>query len=177
MKNSQFSLLRSKTLLLNFQFNKGFTMLELLISIAVLGVIASVVILAINPNHQIGKARDSRRKTDVASLAKVVEEYYVENFRTLPATGTYVSNDSLIADPSDANGNGWIPQILTNQTKVLPIDPLNDATHFYRYCADTATFSLNYEIDAFLEADTNLMSSDGGDDPNRYEIGTLKTQC
>lgn len=55
---------------------KGFTLIELLIVIAVLGILAVAVLSAINPVEQLKKARDARRKSDVAELLNAYERYY-----------------------------------------------------------------------------------------------------
>lgn len=47
---------------------KGFTLIELLIVIAILGVLAAAVLVAINPGQRIAAARNSRVKADLVAL-------------------------------------------------------------------------------------------------------------
>lgn len=54
----------------------GFTLVELLIVIALLGVIALVVIAAINPIEQANRARDTRFKSDGAQLISAIDRYF-----------------------------------------------------------------------------------------------------
>lgn len=51
--------------------SKGFTLIELLIVIAILGVLAAVVLVAINPGQRIAAARNSRVRSDLASMGSV----------------------------------------------------------------------------------------------------------
>ncbi len=63
-----------------FKFaKKGFTLIELLVVIAVLGILASVVLVAINPSERIKEANDSGVKNDVGQVATAVESYYTTN--------------------------------------------------------------------------------------------------
>ncbi len=55
---------------------KGFTFIELLIVIAVLGILAVAVLSAINPVEQLRKARDAGRKSDSAELLNAYERYF-----------------------------------------------------------------------------------------------------
>lgn len=55
---------------------KGFTLIEMLIVIAVIGVLAVAVLSAINPIEQMRKARDTRRRSNAAELLNAVERYY-----------------------------------------------------------------------------------------------------
>ncbi len=51
-------------------------MVELLIVIALLGVIAVIVIAAINPIEQANRARDTRLRADGAQLISAIDRYY-----------------------------------------------------------------------------------------------------
>jgi prepilin-type N-terminal cleavage/methylation domain-containing protein len=56
------------------QNQKGFTLIELLVVIAIIGLLASVVLLALNSARQ--KSRDAKRLADVRQLASALELYY-----------------------------------------------------------------------------------------------------
>lgn len=59
-----------------FKSTTGFTLIELLIVIAVLGVLAAVVLVAIDPLEQFAKGRDAGRKTSVSTLGRSVQALY-----------------------------------------------------------------------------------------------------
>lgn len=73
----------------------GFTLVELLIVIVVIGILAAITLVAYNGVQQ--KARDSARKSDVAAIAKLYKLYNVEH--------APISNGSGCG--SSGNGNGW----------------------------------------------------------------------
>src|SRR3989339_447380 len=58
---------------------KGFTLIELLVVIAVLGILASVVLVAINPGERINEANDAGKKSDVGQVATALESYFTNN--------------------------------------------------------------------------------------------------
>jgi len=55
---------------------RGFTMIELLIVIAVLGVLAVAVLSAINPIEQINRGRDTGSRSDAEQLLSAFDRYY-----------------------------------------------------------------------------------------------------
>jgi len=57
--------------------SKGFTIVELLIVIVVIGILATLVIVTFTGIQQ--KARDSKRKTDVGAVQAALESYYSSN--------------------------------------------------------------------------------------------------
>ena len=54
----------------------SFTLLELTIVIALLALLAAATLWLLNPWQQIAKAQDARRKHDLDTLRKVLEDYY-----------------------------------------------------------------------------------------------------
>ncbi len=58
---------------------KGFTLLEILLVVAAIGILAGIVILAINPTKQLGQTRDAQRQVDVNTILNAVYQYSIEN--------------------------------------------------------------------------------------------------
>ncbi|MCD8484277.1 type II secretion system GspH family protein [Candidatus Woesebacteria bacterium] len=54
----------------------GFTMIELLVVISVIGILAVAVLSSINPIEQINKGRDTRTRSDAAQLINAVDRYF-----------------------------------------------------------------------------------------------------
>lgn len=79
------------------RLQKGFTMIELLIVIAVLGILAVAVLAAINPIEQINRGRDTGSRSDAEQLIGAIDRYYTAN-------GYYPWQD----EPDDDADTGWI---------------------------------------------------------------------
>jgi prepilin-type N-terminal cleavage/methylation domain-containing protein len=70
---------------------QGFTLIEVLLVVAIIAILAGIVILAINPNKQLGETRNSQRKADVNTILNAVYQYSIDNQGNLPdgiPTGT-----------------------------------------------------------------------------------------
>jgi prepilin-type N-terminal cleavage/methylation domain-containing protein len=62
-----------------WQKSAGFTMIELLIVIAILGILAVAVLSAINPIEQINRSRDTGSRSDAEQLISAIDRYYAFN--------------------------------------------------------------------------------------------------
>jgi prepilin-type N-terminal cleavage/methylation domain-containing protein len=58
---------------------RGFTLLEILLVIALIGILASIVLVAINPNNQLAQARNTVRFDDITEVNQALENYFVAN--------------------------------------------------------------------------------------------------
>jgi prepilin-type N-terminal cleavage/methylation domain-containing protein len=112
----------------------GFTLVELLVTIAIIGVLTSVVLGSFHDAHV--RARDALREEHMHSIANALEMYYLEygcvpttSATTCgPAAGTYSQRDAGGWDYSSQGGEfmgflktaGFISQV--------PVDPVNNMT-------------------------------------------------
>jgi len=97
---------------------KGFTLIELLIVIAILGILAAAVLVAINPGKRTRQAQDAKRKNDIGALATEMQGYY-----TSPGAGCYPTG---------------ITQLVTEgYLKQEPKDPVTDASYNFAGTAGT----------------------------------------
>ena len=76
---------------------KGFTIVELLIVIVVIAILAAISIVAYNGIQQ--RARDSQRQSDIATIAKALELYLIDN-------GSYPPTPCTLGTGCKING-GW----------------------------------------------------------------------
>jgi type IV pilus assembly protein PilA len=64
----------------------GFTLIELLIVMGIIGILATVLIVAVNPVRQLAKARDTQRETDLVAIFSVIYQYASEHSGGYPDT-------------------------------------------------------------------------------------------
>lgn len=106
------------------QLKKGFTLIELLIVIAILGTLAVVVLLALNPVQQLARTRDSGRIAGVTQLGHAIEAYAVSHNGLYPTENatwitTLVNAGEIQTTPSgitDSVGPGGCTNVAVNST-------------------------------------------------------------
>ena len=170
--------------------------------IAILAVLATAVVLVLNPVQLLAQGRDSTRLSDLAALNSALSLFQADAYtQSLGTPNTvYLSvpdNASstcgslglpLLSSPwiyhcvpsassTKTDGSGWIPVNLTlissgSPLSKLPIDPTNTTSSGFYY---TYVSGGSYAMTATLESQKYLSSTasqDNGYDPGRYEIGS-----
>ncbi|MCL5006914.1 MAG: prepilin-type N-terminal cleavage/methylation domain-containing protein, partial [Patescibacteria group bacterium] len=94
-----------------------FTLIELLISIAVIGILAAVVVVVLNPAQLLAESRDSRRIQDLGNLNNAIGMYLTEGNTSLGQSNVvYVSLALLLPDK--------LTQFITPKRKRLVQSPV-----------------------------------------------------
>ena len=87
--------------------NKGFTLIELLVVIAIIGLLASVVLLALNSAR--AKSRDAKRLADVRQIASAFELYFNDKY-SYPTIGYSLAAVELTT--TNATAAGIVPSYI-----------------------------------------------------------------
>jgi prepilin-type N-terminal cleavage/methylation domain-containing protein len=184
---------------------KGFTLIELLVVIAIVAILSVVLVVTLNPAQLLRQARDSNRISDFSTIKSAISLYLADVASPSLATNSTTcyahTGSSTTASASGCNNRystattvsttssrvvnattGWIPIRLTDISSgaplsAWPIDPINNATYFYSYAADTT--NLTFELVAKMESTryssggaNDVESTDGGSSSTLYEVGT-----
>ena len=108
---------------------QGFTLIEILLVVAAIAILAGIVILAINPNKQLGDTRNAQRRADVNTILNAVYQYTIDNNGTLPTNITTTQSEICVGNTATSTCTGasliplnelvWSEKYLT----AIPHDP------------------------------------------------------
>ncbi|MDQ5972780.1 MAG: ral secretion pathway protein [Patescibacteria group bacterium] len=111
---------------------QGFTLIEVLLVVAIIAILAGIVILAINPNKQLGDTRNSQRQADVNTILNAAYQYSIDNQGNIPTTITTTATDICATGAASCTGLVDLSVLSTNGKYLvaLPKDPqTGDATN------------------------------------------------
>lgn len=111
--------------------NSGFTIVELLIVIVVIGILAALVIVTYNGIQQ--KARDTERKTDIKALQGHMEAYWADNAKY-----------PTLAEANDATAGGFRQTNFKGLDAAAFADPKNSSSQ--QLCAATTADCYGYSV-------------------------------
>jgi prepilin-type N-terminal cleavage/methylation domain-containing protein len=121
--------------------NKGFSFIEILVVMSVIGILTAVTLTGINASRK--SARDGQRKSDLEQIRSALEMYRADNAGEYPGEASCDSSrgsgggNCRCVDPCPRNGSDWGGNISAalepNYLQSLPIDPINSSRYYYYY--------------------------------------------
>jgi general secretion pathway protein G len=140
----------SKSFQKSVDSESGFTLLELLVVIVILGLLIGLVAPAVL--RQLGHAKDSIARQSIAQISSVLDLYKLD-------AGSYPSTQdglqALITKPDDVDS--WSGPYL--KTSNLPLDPWG---HLYLYQQPSTRTGLDYDLCSLGSADKQGQPGDPG---------------
>jgi len=126
---------------------KGFSLVELLVVIAIIGILVTIVIIAIDPLRLIQDSQDARRRTDLQAIRTSMQIYFNEERSYIDAT-----------DFAAVSGACWgIPDCSGTNTVVMKQVPKDPKGTDYLYaatpggCTTAADDCIDYIAGAVLD--------------------------
>jgi len=177
----------------------SFTLVELLIVIAILAILVTAVVIVLNPAELLAQARDAQRASDTKTVSGALDILVVDNpsatfgtpqkvYISIPDTNADCSGIPDLPDLPEGwsyscttptnlkniDGTGWIPVDLTmvkggSPIPVLPTDPTNSAISFYSYIPGENT---GYSISAEIESSKQKQQNQSGIFTTKFSGGS-----
>lgn len=152
---------------------KGFTLIELLVVVAIIAILTVLIIVTWTSAQK--KARDSKRKSDLQSIASATEMFYSEN-KKYPAgenTNTAYSikdikNETCNVNSVDAGElqarREWVCLVANKYLGSWPSDPAENQGYYYYVIGSPDPNRAGYKIITDSTADRDTFESSGTSD-------------
>ncbi len=109
---------------------RGFTLIEILLVVAIIAILAAIVIIAINPGRQLGESHNGQRKADINTILNAVYQYFVAN-GSLPSSITTAETEICKTNASSCSSLIDLSVLTTDERyfPTIPTDPTGASTN------------------------------------------------
>lgn len=125
---------------------KGFSLTELMVAVSITSLVAGMS--ATQMDDVVPMARDAQRKANIRQVQTALHLYYSDH-GAYPESGSSIPTASgwqameIALEGSDPL-NAYMPEV--------PVDPLNNANHQFKYWSDGDKFKITFETEDPIDA-------------------------
>lgn len=116
---------------------KGFTLIEILVVIGLIAILATIVLIAINPARQFKQANDTQRVSNVNAILNAIGQYVADKKGTLPTSITGTATEI---------GAALCGDIVPTYIPSLPTDPNSSSKGASINCSAITLGAVRYEV-------------------------------
>ncbi len=148
---------------------KGFTLIELIIVIAIIAILAAAIFVAIDPARRLHEARNSRRSSDISTILEAVVKYQVDNEGTHYSTIEALTADEYSVIGTCATGANTTCGAQTTEVSCVDLSAIG-SNYLATVPSDPQTGSES-NTDYYLLKDSNGAITVGACDPEGEGAG------
>ena len=168
---------------------KGFTLLEILLVIAAIGILAAIVLVAINPTKQIESARSAQRKSEINSITKAIQQYSIDNNGQYPVgieTGAKPICNTGSLQTGGPSCTGFVDLKVLVPTYIASI-PQSDSNNYYVRRSNNNNIEVSHprdsiwniggtpSLDLNFAKNKSLIDGVSGNNPISFTRGSIGT--
>ncbi len=148
----------------------GFTLLELLVVMVIIGLLTAIGIGGLLSSQQ--KGRDARRKQDIDAITRALEIYYNDQGQYPESSNGRIVGCGTVESPTACE---WGAPFSNNQATYmvqLPQDPIADKKYYYQYNPTERAYQLYADLENEKDKDLKNARPDGSG-----EVLVYNTTC
>lgn len=124
--------------------NQGFTLIEILVVIGIIAVLATIVIIAINPARQFAQARNSQRVSNVNAILNAIGQNLADNKGTFTCAAGVIP--TAATDMKKTGGYDIRPCIASTYVPEIPTDPTTGSNTCTDATCSTGSYDTGYNV-------------------------------
>jgi prepilin-type N-terminal cleavage/methylation domain-containing protein len=107
---------------------KGFTLIEILVVVALIAILTAITFIAINPAKQFGDTRNAQRSSDVLQILNAITQYTSEQGQSLADFGTIPTCPTVVLIGTGSGNLDPTTRLVDKYIVGIPMDPSTGTT-------------------------------------------------